>query len=145
MMVSLSSYSQDCANFWDVKRPQDEYQLVPSGCHSMLISNNEFMTVVFPLIKGRDYRLSVNTNHPTKKAIFKIYSDGGNVLLYNNYEMSEDTTQIFEFEQRETYIAMAIVTLIDYSIDDNTYTDVLKPKTIRYCVGIKVETMITKK
>lgn len=145
MMVSLSSYSQDCVNFWDVKGPQDEYQLVLSGCHSMLISNKEFMTVSFPLIQGRDYRVTVNTNHPCKKAVLRLYSENGENLLYDNYEMTEDTAQVIEFEQRKTGIAMAMVTLIDYSVDDNTYSDVLRPKTTRYCVGIKVETMITKK
>ena len=145
LLYSLTSYSQDCVDFWNIKTKPGFYSLIPEACHSMLVSNTEFLKVNFQMDEGRDYRITVRTDKLGDKAVYKIYTQDTDSLIFSNYDQTEDTAQVFEFEVRQTRLVYVIVTLSDFREDENSYSSGLKPKTNRYCIGIKVETMITRK
>ena len=105
------------------------------------------MELNFDLIKWRDYKIRIGTEMPDGKALIKIYNTENNVLLYDN--SLNDTAAVVEFEIIETRHIKAVVTLTRSSKKTNDknryYEDIIVPKINRYCVGIRLETMITHK
>jgi len=147
-------FSQDCINYWKLNEAvnqtynySNKYFLVPEGCFSMLISRLEKMEITFEIIQGRDYKLSIGSDLPNGKPIIKVYNVDDNMLMYDNTQ--NDTASVLEFEVIQSRRVRAIVTLPKSqkeNKDRNRYDPaILLPKINRYCVGIKLETMITRK
>lgn len=147
-------HSQDCINYWKFNDKlnesynyQNKYFVVPEGCLSKLISESETMEINFELIHGRDYKITIGTDMPGSKALVKIYNTDDNVLLYDNAQ--NDSLQVVEFEIVESRKVKAIITLPlknKPTNDKNKYhASIMLPKVNRYCVGIRLETMITPK
>lgn len=147
--------SQDCINYWNFNSEvqtsynyKNQYFAVSEGCFSKLISVSETIEVFFELIQARDYKITIGSEYTERKPIIKIYNIEDNMLLYDNTNV--DTISVIEFEIEVTRKVKAVVSLqpdgTKAITDLNQYhLDILRPKILRYCTGIKLETMVTRK
>ena len=153
-MFSLNGFSQDCINYWrfsdkpiETYSYTNKYFVVPEGCFSQLLSRTESMEVIFEIVQARDYKITIGSELKNAKPIIKVYNYDDNVLMYDNTQ--NDSVSIFEFEVMVSRKVKAVVSLPKIRnelVDKNKYDPrILMPKVNRYCVGIKLETMVTRK
>lgn len=147
---------QDCVNYWKFNDDyistsynyKNNYFIVPEGCFSKLISTSEHIEIYFDLIQERDYKITIGSEYNLGKPIIKIYNIEDNQLLYDNTTI--DTISSIEFEIEVTRKVKAIISLPSGGTlvkkDKNQYySNIFTPKILRYCTGIKLETMVTRK
>lgn len=138
-------HAQDCIMYWNECNKHDTttnyYSVVKDASKSLYIADNESMDVYFDLIKGRDYRLSVCTNYDEGKPILRFYNTQNMSLMYDNTQF-RDTASSVEIEMDVTYKVKAVVSL---PAKPHPTVGLLYIKPKRYCIGYKLETMITRK
>jgi len=152
LVIVDSINSQDCSSYWNlchndsINNYHDHYQLVVNDrgqnvSKSSFISIKETLEIEFQLFSGRDYRMSICTSYENKP-IIRIYELGTTNLIYDN--TTNDTIEVFEYEQRFNMKVKAIVSLF-YKENKNKKNYLLEEKPKRYCIGFKLESMITRK
>lgn len=151
LCVIFSAKSQDCVGYWNychndsINNLHDSYQLVTDAkgqvvSKSAYILDVETIETFFDLRIGYDYRMSI-ANSSNKKTIVQLFSIPENILIYDN--TTNDSIQLFEFEQRENFKVKAIIS-IPKTVKKQT-PNVFQEKSKRYCIGFKLESMITRK
>src|ERR1035437_10036515 len=150
IMITTFLYGQDCASYWNschndsVNNYHDHYQLVVDEhgrvvSKSAYISDVEYLETSFDLFAGRDYRMSVCTSYNYKPMII-LYEYGTERIIYDNTK--NDSTIVFEFEQRFDVKIKAIVRIPQ--IKRKKVSNLIVQKPYRYCIGITLESMITR-
>jgi hypothetical protein len=118
----------------------NSYSIVPDACISKLLATDETLEVPFELIQNKDYKMSVVTSFDYK-AYLTLYDRKNGTLLYNN--ILNDTAQVIEFQVKENSDVRAIITLPNVRGKKTVGAFTVKPE--RYCVGLKLESMITRR
>ena len=139
----VASYSQDCKDYWNQNSGTDVnngYTIVPSACISKLIATDESMEIPFELIQNKDYKMSIFTTFKYK-AYITLYDKNNGKLIYNN--ILNDTAQVIEFQVKDNSTVRAIITLPNTRAKKVVGAFTVKPE--RYCVGLKLESMVTRK
>jgi len=143
VLFHATTYSQDCKDYWTKcgsSQGINYYSLVPESCFSNLLATDESFEIPIELIQSRDYRMSLCSTFEYKVHV-KFLDKNTGVLVYDN--TLNDTVQVFEFQMFDNRMVRAIVSL------PNTHgkrvLGGLTEKPKRYCVGIKIESMITRK
>ena len=148
----IQVYSQDCIGYWNechndtINNYHDSYQLVVNDkgqcvSKSAYISDDQSLVTNFDLFPGRDYRITICSTYDYKP-IIRLYEIGTDKLVYDN-TVYNDTSSIIEFEQRFSIKIKSIVTIPKNN--KKLVSSLLKEKPLRYCIGIKIESMITRK
>lgn len=151
LTASVCLKAQDCVGYWNychndtVNNYHDSYKLVVDGkgrgvSVSGFVLDTETIETEFTLSPGRDYRMSVCSSSKNKP-IIKLYEFGTQNVIYSNVE--NDTISVFEFEQRFVVKVKAVVSLPAQK--RKSTAGMLKLKSQRYCLGFKLESMITRK
>ncbi|MCK9575697.1 MAG: hypothetical protein WC979_02400 [Candidatus Pacearchaeota archaeon] len=151
LFLSLNLKSQDCNGYWNtchndtVNNYHDSYQLVVNDkgqgvSKSANISDVEILETVFDIFSGRDYRMSICSSYEYMP-ILRLYEYGTNNVIYDNSQ--NDSILVFEFEQRFNMKIKAVVSIPQSKKRKVSNLIVEKPK--RYCIGFKLESMITRK
>ncbi len=141
--IVYNAFSQECRDYWvqDGKVILNSgYSVVSDACLSKLLATDESMEIPFELIQCRDYKMSVFTTF-NDKAYLSLYDKNTGNLLYNN--ILNDTAQVFEFQVKANSSVRAIISLPNKNNKKVVGAFTVKPQ--RYCVGFKLETMITKR
>jgi hypothetical protein len=142
---------QDCYDYWNSCHKKnkvdtnDVYQLVVNKygqcvSKSAYISDVEILETYFDIFAGRDYRMSICTTFEYKP-IIRLYEIGSNVLVYDN--SLNDSVLVFEYQQWVDRKIKAIISIPQKKKKSVSSLIVEKPK--RYCIGFKLESMITRK
>jgi len=143
LLLHATSFSQDCKDYWTQCTPtqiDNHYSLVPESCFSNLLATDESFEIPIELIQSRDYRMTLCSTFEYKVHVTFLDKNTG-VLVYDNTK--NDTVQVFEFQMFDNRTVRAIVSL-PHSRGKKVIGGLTeKPK--RYCVGIKIESMITRK
>ena len=143
--------AQDCYDYWNSCHKKnkvdsnDVYQLVVNKngqcvSKSAYISDVEILETSFDLFSGRDYRMSICTTYDYK-AIIRLYEIGTNLLIYDN--TLNDSVLVIEYQQWVDRKIKAIISIPQLKRKQGSNLIFEKPK--RYCVGFKLESMITRK
>jgi len=143
LFVSLSSFSQECKDYWmdnGVKTSNDGYSIVPEACMSKLLATDESFELPFKLIQNKDYKMTVVTSFKYK-AYITLYDRNNGTLIYNN--ILNDTAQVIEFQVKENSEVRAVLALPNKAGKKQVGAFTVKPD--RYCVGIRLESMVTRK
>lgn len=151
MFCKIAAVGQDCNGYWNtchndsVNNVHDHYQLVVNDkgqgvSKSAYISDVEILETEFQIFAGRDYRMSICTNFEYKP-IIKMYEYGTMKLIYDNTR--NDSISIFEYEQRFDMKIKAIISIPQRPT--RKVSNLIKEKPKRYCIGFKLESMITRK
>jgi hypothetical protein len=151
LLISLHAKSQDCYDYWDkchndsINNYHDHYQLVVNEngqgvSKSAYISDVEVLETQFDIFSGRDYRMSICTTYDYKPILI-LYELGTSNVIYDNTK--NDSCIIFEFEQRFNMMVKAVIRIPQSKKRNVSHLIVEKPK--RYCIGFKLESMITRK
>jgi len=137
------SFSQDCKDFWNQcgsTQSTGFYSIVPEACFSNLLATDESFEIPIELIQSHDYRMTLCSTFEYKIHVKYLDKESG-VLVYDN--TLNDTLQTFEFQMFDNRNVRAIVSLPN--IHGKKIIGGLTEKPKRYCVGIKMESMITRK
>lgn len=144
--VSLISFSQDCIDYHFESCVYDEhpyYKVDPPGSKSQLMKPGEEMSLSFYIYQGRDYRITTCSDLYKEQIHLQIYdAEDGTLLLYDN-ELNEMVQQ-FEFQVMETRRVRAYIRIKD-KVESKKETGLLTAKVQRDCVGLLLETMVTRK
>ena len=144
LLISASLFSQDCKDYWNqcgtIPPGPNYYSLVPESCFSNLLATDESFEVDIDLIQNRDYRMSLGSTYDYKVHVTFLDKNTG-ALVYDNTK--NDTVQIFEFQMFDNRKVQAIVSLPH--VRGKKVLGGLTEKPKRYCVGVKIESMITRK
>jgi hypothetical protein len=142
-LIAVSLYSQECKDYWNqssVTINNDNYTIVPEACFSKLLATDESFEIPFDLIQCKDYRMALFTSFRCK-AYITLYDRNDGKLIYNN--ILNDTAQIIEFQILENTDVRAIVSLPN--LQRKKVVGTLTAKPTRYCVGLKLESMTTRR
>lgn len=138
--------AQDCIDYQLKSCPRLEpnpYSVVPEGSQSLLMKPGEEMMLSFFIYQGRDYRISLCSNMYGGEITLKVWdADDPTLLLYDN--ALNDMAQVFEFQVFNTRRVRAIVGLKQKESKKKN-AGMLTEKIPRDCVGILLETMVTRK
>jgi hypothetical protein len=144
LFFSASLFSQDCKDYWNqcgvTPSGVNYYSLIPESCFSNLLATDESFEVPIELIQSRDYKMSLGSTFDYKVHV-KLLDKTTGALVYDN--TLNDTVQVFEFQMFDNRNVRAIVSLPHEHGKKVLGGLTEKPK--RYCVGIKIESMITRK
>jgi len=143
LFLSITSFSQDCRDYWNkngVVVLNNSYTIVPDACMSKLIATDESFEIPFELIQNKDYKMSLVTSFSYKAYITLFDKDNG-TLIYNN--ILNDTAQVIEFQVKQNSNVRAVISLPNTKGKKQMGAFTLKPE--RYCVGMKLESMVTRK
>ena len=142
-ILGIAVYSQECKDYWNqngIVTINDSYTIVPDACMSKLLATDESFEIPFKLIQCKDYKMSLFTTLHNKAHV-TLYDRNNGTLIYNN--TLNDTAQVIEFQVKENCDVRAVISL------PNTHgkktVGALTEKTKRYCVGLKMESMITRR
>jgi len=140
------SKGQDCINYHLKSCPRlspNPYNEVPEGSKSALLLRGESMESTITIFQCKDYRITLCSEMFTNEIVLKIYdADDGSVMLYDNTQ--NNTAQIFEFQVFNTR-RVRIVVSVPLSNGPKKNTGLLIEKTPRGCVGLLLESMVTRK
>lgn len=146
IFISISSFAQDCIDYHLASCLFDEhpfYKIDPPGSKSQLMKPGEGMSLSFYIYQGRDYRITTCSDLYRDQIRLQIFdAEDGSVLLYDN--QLNEMSQQFEFQVTETRRVRANVT-IEESKKEKKQTGLLTQKVQRDCVGLLLETMVTRK
>ena len=141
--LAVAGFSQECRDYWNkngVMTFNESYTVVPDACIGKLLATDESIEIPFELIQCKDYKMSIFTNF-NYKAYLTLYDRDNGQLIYNN--QLNDTAQVIEFQVKNNSSVRAIITL------PNTHAKKIKgaftEKPERFCVGLKLESMITRR
>lgn len=145
-LIGSVSKGQDCINYHQNACPKlnpNPYNEVPEGCKSALLLRGEQMESVFTIFQCKDYRITLCSELFNNEVVLKIYdADDGSILLYDN--TVNDVAQIFEFQVFNTRRVRAVVSVPKTNTSKKN-TGLLVEKTPRGCVGLLLESMVTRK
>ena len=142
-VLSIPLYSQECRDYLiqnGVRTINNGYSVVPDGCIIRSIATDETIEIPFELIQCKDYKMSIISTFDYK-AYIRLYDKENGTLLYNN--VLNDTAQIMEFQVKRNSDVKAIITLPN--LHGKKLVGAFTAKPPRYCVGLKLESMITKR
>lgn len=138
--------AQDCIDYQLKSCPRIEpnpYSVVPEGSQSLLMKPGEEMMLSFFIYQGRDYRIALCSNMYAGDIVLKIWdADDPNLLLYDN--TLNEMAQVFEFQVFNTRRVRAIISLKSKESKKKN-AGMLTEKIPRDCVGVLLETMVTRK
>lgn len=147
VISALFANAQDCIDYYLNRCPRLEennyYTVVPEGSKSILMKEGEEMELTFQIYQGKDYRISTCSDLFDGKVVLRIYDfDDPTLLLYDNEK--NDMIQSFEFQVIESRKIKAVVTV---KVDEKRkqMNTLLIEKIQRGCVGLMLESMITRK
>jgi len=147
ILFSTILKSQDCINYHlkSCKRlDPNPYGIVPEGCKSALLHSGEQMEVTFHIVQGKDYRVSMCSEEFGKNVVLRIYdSEKPSLVLYDNTK--NDSAQVFEFQVFTSRQVRAVVSIPEEKNQPSSTAGILIVKTPRGCVGLLLESMITRK
>ena len=142
-IIYISSFSQECKDYWNkngVITVNDGYTIVPDACISKLLATDESFEIPFELIQCKDYKMSLVTSFDYK-AYITLYDRNNGTLIYNN--ILNDTAQVIEFQVKENSAVRAVISLPN--LHAKKVVGALTAKPERFCVGLKLESMITRR
>ncbi len=146
LLVSFSVKSQDCIDYHLKQCPRQNpnpYTEVPEGSKSALLLRGEEMETRFTIFQCKDYRLTLCSQLFQDQVVIKVYdAEDPSLLLYDNTQ--NDTAQVFEFQVFNTR-RIRIVVSVPKLNQPKKNTGLLIEKTPRGCVGLLVESMVTRK
>jgi hypothetical protein len=138
--------AQDCIDYHFINCVYDKhpfYKVDPPGSKSQLMKPGEEMSLAFYIYQGRDYRITTCSDLYKDQIHLQIFdAEDGSLLLYDN-ELNEMSQQ-FEFQVIETR-RVRVYVRIKESISEKKQTGLLMAKVERDCVGLLLETMVTRK
>lgn len=137
------AFSQECKDYWNqngVAVLNDSYTIVPDACISKLLATDESFEIPFKLIQSKDYKMSLVTSFDYK-AYITLYDRNNGTLIYNN--VLNDTAQVIEFQVKENSDIRAVISLPNTHAKKVIGAFTVKPD--RFCVGLKLESMITRR
>jgi hypothetical protein len=151
LVYSTILRGQDCYSYWNqchndsINNYHDAYQLVVNKngqgvSKSAYISDVEVLETEFDLFRGRDYRMSICTTYDYSP-IIRLYEIGTGILVYDN--TLNDSVLIFEYQQwvdRKIKATISIPRTKKIKVPG-----LMSEKPKRYCIGFKLESMITRK
>lgn len=139
----VTSFSQECRDYWNqngVRVVNNSYSIVANACMSKLLATDETMEIPFELFQCKDYKLSIFSSLQ-QKAFITLYDKNSGELIYKN--TLSDTAQVIEFQMKENRSVLASISLPN--IHAKKVVGAFTAKPDRYCVGIKLESMITRR
>jgi len=146
MAFSFCASAQDCVEYYTSSCLTDNhpyYKIDPPGSKSMLMCPGEVMQLSFSIYQGRDYRITTCSDLYKDQVHLQILdAENPELVLYDN-ELN-DMAQQFEFQVMESRKVRAIVTIMEPEKEKKN-TGLLVEKVRRDCVGLLLETMITRK
>jgi hypothetical protein len=146
LLFGSVSKGQDCINYHLKTCPRlnpNPYIEVPEGSKSALLLRGESIESIFTIFQCKDYRITLCSELFADEVVLKIYdADDGSVLLYDN--TTNNTAQVFEFQVFNTRRVRAVVS-VPLSNGPKKNTGLLIEKTPRGCVGLLLESMVTRK
>lgn len=146
MTMAFCVNAQDCVEYFMSSCLTDNhpyYKVDPPGSKSMLMCPGEQMQLTFHIYQGRDYRITTCSDLYKDLVHLQIFdSENPELLLYDN-ELN-DMAQQFEFQVMDSRKVKAVVTIMEKESEKKN-TGLLVEKVKRDCVGLLLETMITRK
>jgi len=139
--------AQDCIDYHLKSCPRLEpnpYTVVPEGSQSSLLKRGEKFELSFKILQGRDYRITLCSNMYNGEVVLQLYDvDENGLLLYDNTQ--NEQSQAFEFQVFNNRRVRAVVSLAPQKESTKKNTGLLIEKQPRDCVGLLLETMVTRK
>lgn len=146
LIVALS-YAQDCIDYQLLSCPRikehQHYTVVPEGSKSILMKKGETMELSFSIHQGKDYRITTCSDLHDGKVTLKIYDGEDNTLLLYDNELN-DMIQSFEFQVVQSRRVRVVVGILEDKTEQKI-NSLLIEKMPRGCVGLLLESMITRK
>jgi hypothetical protein len=143
LFQTVLSFSQNCKDYWNkdgITTINNSYSIVPEGCVSKLLATDESFELPFDLIQCKDYKMAIVTSF-NYKAYITLYDRNNGTLIYNN--ILNDTAQVLEFQVKSNMNVRAVLSLPHNNAKKVVGSFTVKPN--RYCVGLRLESMVTKK
>jgi hypothetical protein len=141
-----SVFGQDCIDYHRITCPRanpNPYTEVPEGSKSELVLRGELIKVSFHIYQGRDYRMTVCSEMYNGEVVVKLFDfEDPTMLLYDN--TLNEMAQEFEFQVMRSRRVRAEV-FVPAKPQQQQAFGMLTQKVPRGCVGLLLETMVTRK